>query len=274
LSLRLGLLLIGIILSFPSATRAHEEPGGCLESNAAIDIFTFRSDGVTPLIGTIAGCEQFVYRANLQKPADQDAFCAFSGGTFTLTTPDGVLHTLSADVPCIGGNTGLEGCFDAINFFTGESIAYTVSPTDVHNGTITAKAVYAGGVVHDNDIADTPGLVTVVLRTTPVTGCEATTTVTTSSSTTSTTAIPKSICASLKVEAAFQLGSDLGACDARALKFGASVREECRDEALATFQRNWATAERRNDCLTTGDQASVAMVMEQCAGTVEQALVP
>src|SRR5438105_3274821 len=114
---RFGLLLVGVIISFPIAARAHEDPSGCFESLVALGISAFRSDGVTPLLGTITDCEQIFYVTRLQKGDDLDSLCAFSGGSLTLTTPDGVVHTVSVDVPCIGGNVGLDGCFDALNSF-------------------------------------------------------------------------------------------------------------------------------------------------------------
>jgi hypothetical protein len=220
----------------------------------------------------ITGCEQIFYKTTLQKPDQLDSLCAFSGGTFTLTTPDGIVHTVSADVPCIGGNSGLEGC-GFIDVIFSDLIPYTVSAADVHDGKITAIAVYSGGVVHDSS-NDSLGFVVSVLRTTLVAGCDTTTTVTTSSSTTSTTTIPRSVCASLKIQAASQLGSDQADCEARALKFGASVRQECRDSAIATFEKTWAMIERRRDCLTMGDQSNVEALVGSCSSALHGVLVP
>ena len=273
MSLRVGIVLISVVLLSPLA-RAREEPPGCFDFGVAIDIFAFRSDGTTPLSGTVTDCEQIVYRPTIGQSEQSNSLCAFSGGTFTLATPDGVVHTVSANLPCIGGETGLEGCDDSIDSFVGAPIVYTVSPADVHDGKITAHALYSGGVLHDNDIANTPGIIAVALRTTLVTPCQATTTVATSSSTTSTTAMARSTCASLKVEAAAKLGSALAECNARALRLGVSVREECFDGAIAAFEKSWATAEKRADCLTTGDQASIASLVVSHTLGLESVLVP
>jgi hypothetical protein len=267
----LAMIVIALaLLSGPA--RAHEDPVGCFELSIAAEIQTFRSDGVTPVSGFVTGCEQIFYRTTLRKSVDSNSLCAFSGGSFTLTTPDGVPHVVSADVPCIGGTFG-EGCDPTVMFLDSGLIGYAVTAADAATGTITANALYTGGVVHDS-ASNTAGVALSVPKTLPVVACAATTTVTTSSSTTTTTLPARSTCAALKVDAAFQLGADLGVCDSRALKFGVPVREECRSAAVSTFQKGWAMAERRDDCLTTGDEAAVAALMQDCAGGVEAALIP
>jgi hypothetical protein len=262
-----------VIALLSGSARAHEDPVGCFELGVSAEVLVFRADEVTPVSGTVTGCEQIAYRVTLRKSQDVDSLCAFSGGTFTLTTPDGVPHVISANVPCIGG-TALEGCDPTVKFLDSGLIDYAVTAADAATGSITTSVVYAGGVAHDSP-SNTPGVFLSVPKTLAVVPCNAsTTTVTTSSSTTTTTLPAKSTCAALKVEAAFQLGADLGGCDSRALKFGVPVREECRSAALAWFQKSWAMAERRNDCITTGDQAGVASLMRECAGAVEAALIP
>lgn len=265
------ILAVIVIAMLSGSARAHEDPAGCFVLSVSAEIQTFRSDGVTPVSGSVTGCEQIFYRTTLRKSVESNTLCAFSGGSFTLTTPDGVPHVVSADVPCIGGTFG-EGCDPTVTFLDSGLIGYAVTAADAATGTITANVLYTGGVVHDSP-SNTAGVSLSVPKTLPVVACAATTTVTTSSSTT-TTVPARSTCAALKVEAAFQLGSDLGGCDSRALKFGVPVREECRSAALSTFQKGWAMAERRDDCLTTGDQAAVAALMRECAGGVEAALIP
>jgi hypothetical protein len=267
---RLLALLLGVVLSSVSSVRAHENPDGCFETIVAIDIRAFRSDGVTPLVGPIVGCEQIFYQARISKAQDLGSFCAFSGGTFTLTAPDGVAHTLSSDLPCIGGT--IPPCNETVLLLDSDLIPYTVAPEDVHDGKITAMATYSGGVVHDAAI-DTPGLVASVLRTTLVESCDASTTVTTSSSTTTTTTIPKSTCASLKFAAATQLVAAFGECDARALKFGVAVRQECLAAAADSFAKSWAMAERRDDCLTVNDQATVQTLVGSCTDALQSVLL-
>jgi len=77
-----------------------------------------------------------------------------------------------------------------------------------------------------------------------------------------------------EARAASQLGSVLAECDARALKVGVSVRQECLDGAIAAFEKSWAMAEKRGDCLTMGDQASVERLVVACTAGLESALVP
>ena len=264
--------VLGIILGAISSARAHSDPAGCYAVIVSIEISAFRADGVTPVGALIVGCEQILYQTRIGKE-DNSSLCAFSGGTLTLTTPDGVAHTVSADVPCIGGDGLGAGCDAARDFIDSALIPYTVAPADVHNGKITATATYTGGVVHEAAI-DTPGLALSVVRSTLVESCDASTTVTTSSSTTTTTTIPKSSCSSLKFEAATQLASAIGECDARALKFGVSVRPECLESANASFAKSWAMAERRGDCLTVNDQDRVQTIVDSCRGALQSVLLP
>jgi hypothetical protein len=269
MSLRLGILFL-IGLAAPIAVHAHEDPDGCFELGVNIDVGLFRANGTTFVVGSVTDCEPVLYRLVLSKP-NSTSLCAFSGGTLTLTTPDGVLHTTSASVPCIGGTAG--DCDPVLTSLDSGFIPYTVSADDVRNGTIVANAVYSGGVVHDSG-PDTPGVFLSVPKSIAVVPCDATTTVTTSSSTTTTTTIPKSACASLKFEAATELASAIGECDAKALKFGVSVRPECLEAAGASFAKSWAMAERRGDCLTVNDQAAVETVVGSCTGALQSVLLP
>src|SRR6185369_6230547 len=163
-----GALAIALFATTPA--RAHEDPAGCFETGPAIIVSVFRSDGVTGVVGSVSECETIRYRATLQKANDLDSICAFSGGTFSLTTPDGVVHTIDSNVPCIGGNTGLEGCLDAVNNEISPQFPYTVSPADVVGGLITATATYAGGVAHDSPL-NTAGVGATTPKSTPVVFC-------------------------------------------------------------------------------------------------------
>src|SRR6185369_11153932 len=127
-----------MLLASVGTARAHEDPAGCFETGPAIIVSVFRADGVTGVVGNVSQCETIKYRATLQKANDLDSICAFSGGTFSLTTPDGVVHTIDSNVPCIGGNTGLEGCLDAVNNEVSTQFSYTVNTADVVGGLITA----------------------------------------------------------------------------------------------------------------------------------------
>src|SRR5215470_4659648 len=86
-----------------SPASAHEDPAGCFQTGPAIIVSVFRSDGVTGVVGNVSQCETINYQATLQKAQNIDSICAFAQGTFTLTTPDGVSHLISSNVPCIGG---------------------------------------------------------------------------------------------------------------------------------------------------------------------------
>src|SRR3989442_1512252 len=96
-------VLVSILLA-ASGQRAwaHQDPPvsatlpqGCFGAGAGISIFVFRADGVTPVgAGTVTDCETVVYKATLNYQGG--GTCAFEGGTWTLTTPDGTVHTLAS----------------------------------------------------------------------------------------------------------------------------------------------------------------------------------
>src|SRR5258706_3425885 len=144
---------LAVTLCATTPARAHEDPVGCTQTGPAIIVTVFRNDGVTQVSGGVSQCETIRYRATLQKAnIVDDSICAFSGGTFKLTTPDGVVHDINLNVPCIGGNTGLEGCDAATTFVQSAQIPYTVNPVDVVAGLITRTAVYTGCVAHDSPL--------------------------------------------------------------------------------------------------------------------------
>ena len=153
-----------------SPARAHEDPAGCFETGPAIIVSVFRANGTTGVVGTVSECETINYRATLQKAADNDTICAFSGGTFKLTTPDGVVHDINLNVPCIGGNGPGEGCDPTVDNVVSSLIPYTVDPSDVSGGLIVATAVYTGGVAHDSPL-NTAGVGANTPKSTPVTIC-------------------------------------------------------------------------------------------------------
>jgi hypothetical protein len=108
---------------------AHEDPAGCFRSGPAIVISVYRADGTTGLVGGMSECETINYRAVLKKAVASDDVCAFSGGTFSLTTPDGVVHDIEMDVPCIGGTTA--PCDPTVVSVQSPLIPYTVNKADV-----------------------------------------------------------------------------------------------------------------------------------------------
>jgi slime mold repeat-containing protein len=182
-----------MILTTASTARAHVDPPGCFQTGPAIIVTVFEKGSACTsntdcapgvqclagfcspgLVGDVSQCENIRYRATLQKatPSD-DSICAFSGGTFSLTTPDGVVHTISSNVPCLGGNTGLEGCVDTQNSLVSDIFDYTVSPANVDPVThlITATAQYSGGIVHDS-ANNTGGVSATTPKSTPVVSCD------------------------------------------------------------------------------------------------------
>src|SRR5438045_2258836 len=95
---RLMILAATGALLMSSPARAHEDPPGCFETGPAIIVSVFRADGTTGVVGAVSECETINYRARLQKATDSDDICAFSGGTFSLTTPNGAVNPISANV--------------------------------------------------------------------------------------------------------------------------------------------------------------------------------
>jgi hypothetical protein len=136
-----------------TAANAGVDPAGCTQTGVAITVSIFRADGTTGVVGPISECETVIYQARLAKSADINTICAFSGSDFSLTTPDGVKHVISLDVPCIGGEGIDPGCDASRDFLDSDPISYTVKPADVVGGFITATARYGvptPGFVHDN----------------------------------------------------------------------------------------------------------------------------
>src|SRR6185503_10957822 len=126
------------------AARAHEDPAGCFQTGPAIVISVFRANGTTGVTGSVSQCETINYQARLQKASDSDTICAFSQGVFSLTTPDGTVHPISANVPCIGGTTG-EGCDSTVDFLDSVQFPYQIRTQDIVAGFVTATAQYTGG---------------------------------------------------------------------------------------------------------------------------------
>jgi hypothetical protein len=147
-----GRLALGIALASASSAFAHVDPPDCSGTGVALQLNIFRADGVTAVVGPVSQCENINYQVILTKSSD--GACAFSGGTLTLTLPDGTNDVLSSDVPCIGGTTS--PCSAAVQDFTSPIIPYTIKPTDISAGVIHTTGTYANGFAHDND-PDSPG---------------------------------------------------------------------------------------------------------------------
>jgi hypothetical protein len=162
-----GALAAALFVS--SAANAHEDPAGCFQTGPAIVISVFRANGTTGVTGSVSQCETINYQARLQKAQDSDTICAFSQGTFSLTTPDGVIHSISANVPCIGGTSG-EGCDSTVDFLDSVQFPYQIRTQDISGGFVTATAQYTGGVAHDNP-DNTAGVAANTPKSTPVIIC-------------------------------------------------------------------------------------------------------
>jgi hypothetical protein len=164
-----ALLAAGALLVTTTRALAHEDPPGCFQTGPAIVTTVFRADGTTALVGAVSECETIHYRAALMKAVDDDTICAFSGGTFALTTPDGVVHTIEANVPCVGGTTA--PCDPGVRVIQSALVPYTVRPADVAGGLILATATYTSGTTHDSEL-DTAGITAATPKATVVVVCD------------------------------------------------------------------------------------------------------
>jgi hypothetical protein len=173
---------IGIALAGPTQVLAHEDPPGCNETGASINVAIFRDANATiPLTGSVSPCEIVYYRGLLTKALPQqpgDTVCAFSGGQFDFRTPNGNLTVASANVPCIGATVGSvpENCVAGLNAIVTPIIQYTVNPADVNNGLISALSTYGlaggvSGVAHDG-VLNTPGVAQATPKQTAVLSCD------------------------------------------------------------------------------------------------------
>ncbi len=135
-----ALTLLGS-LSFALPVSADVDPGGCTDNGGGISIAAFRADGTTNIgVGTVVDGENINYKATISALPSPN--CAFEGGTWNLTTPDGVVHPLGA-LPRIGG-TGVAS-------LTSVAIPYVVThANELVNGNrhINATTAYSGGTSH------------------------------------------------------------------------------------------------------------------------------
>jgi hypothetical protein len=159
----MGLVLASVV---GTSADAQQDPPGCSSIGAAITVSVFRADGTTGVVGSLAPCQSVRYVATLSKSFNSSSLCAFRGGTFTLTTPDGIVHSISTNVPCIGGTGVAPGCDPAVTFIQSAQIPYTVRLADMVGGFVHARANYAGGVALDTPTG-TPGVAASVPKATP-----------------------------------------------------------------------------------------------------------
>src|SRR5213593_1869428 len=140
---RLLVALVGLSLLVATQTaRAHQDgadnDGSCSGVGVGIVILPFRADGTTPLgSGSVSNCETLVVKSTVNYQHQNT--CAFESGMLTLTTPDGMPHTIASNVPCVGGsandpnsttlNSGRGLCAGSPAFFppSQAGISYNVS---------------------------------------------------------------------------------------------------------------------------------------------------
>ena len=129
---------------------ADIDPVACTDNGGGVSVAAFRADGITNIGGgTVTDGEMINYRATLFAAPLPN--CAFEGGTWTLTTPNGVVHPLGV-VPRIGG-TGVAS-------FSSALIPYTVNHANEVVDTmrhIDASTNYAGGMSHADTNDETTG---------------------------------------------------------------------------------------------------------------------
>ncbi len=129
-----------------------------------IALTAFLADGVTPAVGTnLTECEKVFFRATLSWAGAPNA--AFEGGTWTLTTPDGVVNNVTpvGGIPCIGGTAndpaapGGRGqtCLGGPLSINSALVMYTVRPQDIVGGLVMAMTNLSGAFAHigANDLA-------------------------------------------------------------------------------------------------------------------------
>jgi len=149
--------------------RGHLDPPSCTSAGVSLSVTALRADGKTGLSGAASECERIVYRATLRIVGTTS--CAVSGGTLTLTTPDGVVHTLADPVPCLGGEgaerlpDGTDGvkCEPGTIMYPSRLVPYDVRPSDAVGGELAATARFRDGVIHDS-VKNTTGLGAEALR--------------------------------------------------------------------------------------------------------------
>lgn len=142
------LLLLGSLVG-TSQVSAHQDPVGCFASGVGISLAIFRNaDGTGPIVGsdTVQSAEDIFYRATLSALGGDN--CNFSGGTLTITTPDGVV----VDVTPVGGIPQVAVGSDFISAL----VPYIVSEANVNGANnIVATTNYTAGISHTGNSHDT-----------------------------------------------------------------------------------------------------------------------
>src|SRR3972149_3535242 len=173
-------VLMLFAVALPTVAKAHTDPAGSTATGITISMTAYRNDGTTPVLGgpNPDECETLKYECTLSYAGGNNA--AFEGGTWTLTTPDGVGHDITGTgIPCIGGtaddpNTVANGgrgiCEGSASSLTSAQITYQVDPSDVSGGSIGASCSLTGAFAHIGT-GDLSGVSASTPFTLPVTCC-------------------------------------------------------------------------------------------------------
>jgi hypothetical protein len=154
--LALGLVLVLAVLNGGNRALADVDPPGCAGNGANLALSIYRADGVTPISGSdsVGLGEPVNFRATLGyggANSDGTYKCAFEGGTWTITLPNGQTVPLGT-VPRIGKTGTGTGAVPSV---TSQLIPYTVSSADeVVSGAyrlINAKSTYSQAYFHDSN---------------------------------------------------------------------------------------------------------------------------
>ncbi len=139
-SIAAAFLATALISSYFIATpfvSADQDPIGCTGAGFTMFMDVFESDGVTPATVAIEGAT-LKYQTTLDHAGG--ANCNISGGTLTITTPDGTVTPLGA-VPLIT---------EAGSAFISSQVSYVVDAGDVLSGNVTGTSDWSNGTSHRN----------------------------------------------------------------------------------------------------------------------------
>jgi len=163
-------LAVGLVLSLVASGSAfaHQDPVGADATGVTLSLTAFRNDGVTTVFssgGSVSQCETIQYRATLSWAGFNGGGnnnAAFERGTWTITTPDGVVHDVTPvpDLPCVGGTTddpnsaandGRGLCNGSPASTNSALVPYTVNPAHIVAGFLPASSALVDAYAHIND---------------------------------------------------------------------------------------------------------------------------
>lgn len=146
----IGLAIALSMFAFATPALADQDPVLCSETGGGIALTVLRADGTTSVgVGTVSDNELIKYKATLSANIDT-AVCAYQGGAWSITTPDGIVHdvTPGGGIPKIGG-AGLTSLASTL-------VSYTVNHANETSSKIVAQTNYGGGFSHAG-VSDSTG---------------------------------------------------------------------------------------------------------------------